>query len=686
MRDDVDACTTGPVAVDGGWREVGERLRVLRRMPELGGLPRRRLRELEPELRLVEVGAGDVVCEEADPADRLVAVASGELDGPVTTVDGRYGRTVRALTPARLWTLPADTARGALWATAETGTAGLRIDVRGVGRHIGGRRTLQDISLTIEPGELVAIVGASGSGKTTLLDAVSGVRPPTTGEVRVDGDPDSFGYVPQDDIIHRELPIARTLGYAARLRLPAGTSTDRVDEAVGRVLRALDLTDRADTRVGSLSGGERKRASIAVDLLTRPRVLFLDEPTSGLDPATAADFMRLLRRLAGAGSTVVVTTHDPPDVALCDKVVFLTTDGRLAFFGTPDAARTYFQTDHIEEVYERLADEDTPEEWARRFTAARGVLDDPPAPSGVPAAGGGRPAPDPRSPAGAPSPAGRRSVRALRQWRVLTRRDLDILLRNRLTAAILAGSPVMVLLMFAVLFRPHAFSYARPSPAATVMILFWIAFGGFFFGLTYGLLRICTERAILRRECLAGLGIAPYVAAKVAVLLPLLAVADAVMLLVLRALDRLPAAGWSTYGELLVTLLLTSAAGLGLGLLISAVVGDPAQATMALPMLCFPQVLFVGAILPVPVMAVAGRVLSYGMSNRWAFEALGHSLGVARLWAHGRSPLGPPLLASYGATFSRPVAVDWVILTGFTALFLALTCVVLARGTAYGRR
>jgi ABC-type transport system involved in multi-copper enzyme maturation permease subunit len=169
--------------------------------------------------------------------------------------------------------------------------------------------------------------------------------------------------------------------------------------------------------------------------------------------------------------------------------------------------------------------------------------------------------------------------------------------------------------------------------------------------------------------------------AKVAVLLPLLAVADALMLLVLRALDRLPSADIATYGALLVTLLLTSAAGLTLGLLISALVGDPAQATMALPMLCFPQVLFVGAILPVPIMAVAGRVLSYAMSNRWAFEALGHSLGVARLWARGPSPLGPPLLASYGTTFSRPVAVDWAVLAGFTVLFLALTCVVIVRGT-----
>jgi hypothetical protein len=401
-------------------------------------------------------------------------------------------------------------------------------------------------------------------------------------------------------------------------------------------------------------------------------VLFLDEPTSGLDPAAAADFMRLLRRLAGAGSTVVATTHNPPDVALCDKVVFLTTNGRLAFFGSPDAARTYFQTDHIEEVYERLADEDTPEEWAHRFAAGRGCPETSSVPSGEPVAD--------RRPV-----AGNRPMRALRQWRVLTRRNVDLLASNRLTAAILAGSPVMVLLMFAVLFRPHAFSYTHPSPGATVMILFWIAFGGFFFGLTYGLLQICTERAILRRERLAGLGITPYVCAKVAVLLPLLAVADALMLLMLRALDRLPAADGSTYGELFVTLLLTSAAGLGLGLLISAVVSDPAQATMALPMLCFPQVLFVGAILPVPVMAVAGRVLSYAMSNRWAFEALGHSLDVARLWAHGRSPLGPPLLASYGATFSRPVAVDWATLTGFSALFLALTCVLLARGTAYGR-
>ncbi len=644
---------SGPRAADG-WRATGERLHALRHVPELRGLPRRRLRALDAEPLCVD--AGEVVCERGEPADLLFALASGELDGPVTASGGRYAATVRALTPVRLWTLPAAVARTALNVADGPGTAGLRVEAHRAGQRSGGRQTLRDVSLTVEPGSLVAIAGASGSGKTTLLDVLSGVRPPAEGEVRADGDRSSFGYVPQDDIIHRELPLERTLRYAARLRLPAGTPAREIEEAVRRVLRALDLTGRAGTRVGSLSGGERKRASIAVDLLVRPAILFLDEPTSGLDPAAASDFMRLLRRLADAGSTVVLTTHNPSDVALCDEVAFLV-EGRLAFHGTPDAALAHFQAGHVEEVYERLADEDTPEEWARRFDATR---------TGAP----------PSSPPAGPAAA--RGAGRWAQWRVLTRRNADLLARNRLTAAISVGSPVMVLAMFAVLFRPHAFSYARPSPAATVMILFWIAFGGFFFGLTYGLLQICTEAPILRRERLAGLGVVPYVAAKAAVLAPLLAVADAVMLLALRALGRLPAADAGTYGSLLVTLLLTSAAGLGLGLLVSASVGDPAQATMALPMLCFPQVLFVGAILPVPVMAAAGRGLAYAMSNRWAFEALGHSLGVARLWERGASPLGPPLLASYGGSFARPVAADWVILGGFTVLFLGLTCALLA--------
>jgi ABC-type multidrug transport system permease subunit len=269
--------------------------------------------------------------------------------------------------------------------------------------------------------------------------------------------------------------------------------------------------------------------------------------------------------------------------------------------------------------------------------------------------------------------------RPLRQWSVLTRRNADILARSRLTLAILVGSPVAVLLMFLVLFRPGAFDSAHPSPAATVMILFWVAFGGFFFGLTYGLLQICAEFGVLRRERFAGLGAGAYVLAKVTVLLPVLAIVDALFLVVLRVLGRLPAGG--DYPATFVTLLLSSAAALGLGLLISAAVSEPSQATIAMPIVCFPQVLFVGAILPVPAMALAGRWISYAMTNRWAFEALGHSLGVRVLWASGRSPLGLPLLASYGTTFDRAVAADWLILAGFTVAFFAATIAVVVRKT-----
>ncbi|WP_433317607.1 ATP-binding cassette domain-containing protein [Micromonospora sp. CA-269861] len=543
--------------------------------------------------------------------------------------------------------------------------AGVGIAAEGLGQSVrGGRQILADISLHIVPGELVAIIGASGAGKTTLLEILAGIQQPTAGTLTYDGTAaaGAVGVVPQDDIIHRELPLARTLRYAARLRLPSSTGPTEISDRVAEVLAELRLTDRAATPVGLLSGGERKRASIAVELLTRPGVFFLDEPTSGLDPAIAVELLRVLRALADTGATVVLTTHQVTDVDHCDRVVVLTRQGRLAFTGTPAAAREFFGLRSLVEVHLRLDEATHPAEWPDRFAEERDT-EQPPPTTGV----GDSAATPPRH------------VGRLRQWAVLTARNAEIVVRNRLTLAILLGSPLMVLGMFALLFRPGAFEPTRPSPTVTVMILFWIAFGGFFFGLTYGLLQICTELPILRRERLAGVRLAPYLLAKVAVLLPLLALVDLALLGVLRGMDRLPPVGGADFAALYATLLLSSAAALALGLLCSAAVSDAAQATLMLPMLCFPQVLFVGAILPVPAMAVGGQWLSYAMSNRWAFEGLGHTAGVERLWRDGGSPLGPPLLATYGDSFSRPVWVDWLVLGGFVLLFLGAAWAVLLR-------
>jgi energy-coupling factor transporter ATP-binding protein EcfA2 len=467
------------------------------------------------------------------------------------------------------------------------------------------------------------------------------------------------GYVPQDDIIHTEMPLRRTLQYAARLRLPAGTSSEQADRVVDETIRELDLADRRDVAVRMLSGGQRKRASIAVELLTRPRTFFLDEPTSGLDPSTSAEVVGLLRGLTSRGVTVVLTTHEPGTIDRCDQVVFLTRNGHLAFAGTPSAARRYFGVDDLVEVYRLLASEGTPQAWAERFASWRQQ--------------GKTPAKQGKTPAPAARPDDRHSPGVLLQWWLLTRRNAEVLVRNRLTLAILLGSPVLVTAMMAVLFRSGAFERHGAAGVSPAQVVFWVAFAGFFFGLTYGLLQIVGELAVFRREHRSGLSIGAYVAAKIGVLLPLLAAVTGVLLGVLRALDRLPAAGWDVYASLLVTLLVEAVSALTLGLLASAAVSNAAQAALALPMLCFPQVLFAGAVVPVADMAAPGRWLSLGLANRYSFEALGHALRLEQLAG------ALPAMRAYGDTFSGPVAYRWLLLAGLAMVCTLATVWVLRR-------
>ncbi len=550
------------------------------------------------------------------------------------------------------------------------GPRGTRVDAVNVGRRAGRRQILEAMSLSIEPGELVAIAGGSGAGKTTLLEILAGLQPPSAGEVRHDGvlrgargsAESRIGYVPQDDIIHLEMPLRRTLRYAARLRLPAGTSAPEADRLVEETMADLDLADRAEVPVRALSGGQRKRASIAVELLTRPRLFFLDEPTSGLDPSTAADVMRLLRRLSQRGVTVVLTTHEPAGIDRCDRVVFLARDGHLAFTGSPIEARRYFGVADLNEVYERLAAEHTPKIWAERFADSRRT----------PAT---RPGPAPLV-SGPPGTANRSDVKRtgmIRQWWLLTRRNVDVLLRNRLTLAILLGSPVLVTAMMATLFRRGAFDPGAAAGVGPAQIVFWIAFDGFFFGLTYGLLQIVGEMAVFRRERLAGLSVGAYVASKVTALLPVLALVSAVLLGVLRLLGRLPAVGWHVYALLFATIVIEATSALALGLLASAAVSNAAQAALALPMLCFPQVLFGGAIVPVDQMATPGRAMSFVLSNRHAFEALGRDLNLDRYTTT------LPAMSAYGNTFHGGTGASLIALASFAIALTLATVWVLDR-------
>lgn len=241
---------------------------------------------------------------------------------------------------------------------------GIRIDALQL-RKVGNNQTvlINDISIAIPPRKFVALVGGSGAGKSTLMDALNGLRPAQQGTVLYNGKDyyrhlaafsTQLGYVPQDDIIHRDLTVERALHYAAKLRLPDDFTNEQIKARIEEVLEDVELKGRRHLLVSKLSGGQRKRVSIALELLANPSVFFLDEPTSGLDPGLDRKMMTLLRNLADKGHTIVLVTHATNNINSCDYICFLAAGGHLAFFGPPNDAKTYFGKTDFAEIYSAL--------------------------------------------------------------------------------------------------------------------------------------------------------------------------------------------------------------------------------------------------------------------------------------------------------------------------------------------
>ena len=243
------------------------------------------------------------------------------------------------------------------------GITGARLDARDLKKEVLGVPIMSDISLSVAPCQFVGVIGPSGAGKSTLLDALCALRPADSGAVMIDGIDlysnyealrEELGYVPQDDIVPLELSIEDALCFSAYLRLPKKTPADEIRRLVSHTMRVLGLEDRAGTRVGKLSGGQRKRVSVGAELLCRPRLMFLDEPTSGLDPSAESRLMESLRHLAVTGCTILCTTHVMGNAFLFDRLAVMY-GGRLVFFGEPTHALEYFGVERLTLLYEGLS-------------------------------------------------------------------------------------------------------------------------------------------------------------------------------------------------------------------------------------------------------------------------------------------------------------------------------------------
>ncbi len=527
-----------------------------------------------------------------------------------------------------------------------------RIDAVELVREVkvrGGKlRLLDGVSLSIQPNEFVGILGPSGAGKSTLIEALNGMRPASGGNVLInnldlyrhlDSLKHAIGYVPQDDIIHRELTVYRTLYYVAKLRLSRDISSAEIDQTICEVLDVTGLAERRDVPVSQLSGGQRKRVSIAVELITKPSIIFLDEPTSGLDPATEERIMKLFRQIAESGRTVILTTHAMENVGLFDKIIVLMR-GKLVFYGKPADALTHLGAQNYKQLFDMLeapienavrtrgegvrqqVQQETAEEWRRKFIATPQYAQNISAPL---------------KQLGTLPPSGNVKRRrlgvagTLSQWLTLSRRYFEVLLKDKFNLFILmAQAPIIGILTLFVMGseRPRDFAY------------FILAIVSVWFGTSVAAREFVRERPVYRRERMVNLGLIPYLWSKLVVLSIIVGIQCVLLFLPLKFFDLtglMPMPGEMFGLPQLWTMLLTGGVGIATGLLVSAVVRSSEMATSLVPLILIPQILFSGI---VGVPGGASKPAGLFVPAAWSFDTMKRFSTLDTLEPEGASPNG----------------------------------------------
>ncbi|MGW3987807.1 FHA domain-containing protein [Streptomyces sp. NPDC004830] len=506
----------------------------------------------------------------------------------------------------------------------------------------GGKQILKDVSFGVPEKSLIAVIGPSGSGKSTLLKALTGYRPANQGEVLYDNRNlykqfaelrQRIGLVPQDDILHKELTVKKALKYAAKLRFPADTTAAEREARIDEVLRELKLDIHKDKKVTSLSGGQRKRVSVALELLTKPSLIFLDEPTSGLDPGMDRDVMQLLRGLADDGRTVLVVTHSVAELAICDKLLVMAPGGSVAYFGPPEEALNFFGYDTWADVFsafENYRDYD----WAGRWKGSQhyqmyAADIDAVAPQSVQV-----PAMQAMKP---PKPQGWMSqfVTLVRRYVSVIASDKGFLALMVILPAVLGAVSLLIDADKGLLPNPANPQTGRiiPNGTATTVLLI-LAVGACFAGAANSVRELIKERVIYERERATGLSRSAYLMSKVFVL-GMITVLQGLLVGVIGFSSReIPEEGLifgsATLLELSVPIMALGFTSMMFGLIISSLVKTAEKTMPLLVMFAIIQVVFTGCLFTLHG-SIGVNQFSFLMPSRWAVAASGATLDFNRI-------------------------------------------------------
>jgi ABC-type multidrug transport system ATPase subunit len=507
----------------------------------------------------------------------------------------------------------------------DTRTGGL--DVRSVTWTIENNKTLLDnISLTARPGTLTAVIGPSGAGKSTFARLVAGYTHPTSGTVTFEGHNihseyaslrSRIGMVPQDDVVHGQLTVRQALMYAAELRLPPDTTKDDRAQVVMQVLEELEMTQHLETRVDKLSGGQRKRASVALELLTGPSLLILDEPTSGLDPALDRQVMTMLRQLADAGRVVLVVTHSLTYLDVCDQVLLLAPGGKTAFCGPPSQIGPAMGTTNWADIFSTVAGD--PDGAKARYLAQTGPEPPPP-------------------PAEEPAELGDPSHTSLfRQFSTIGRRQMRLIISDRGYFIFLALLPfIMGVLSLSV---PGTMGFGVPNPMGDApnepgQILVLLNVGAIFMGTALTIRDLIGERPIFRREQAVGLSTTAYLLAKVCIYAVFAIVQSSIVTGITIFGKGSPTQGSVTFLnptlELFVVMAATTVAAAMVGLALSALAKSNEQIMPLLVVAIMSQLVFSGGMIPVTGRIVLDQ-LSWVTPARWGFAASASTVDLIKL-------------------------------------------------------